>query len=73
MPSWFYRISGVKGLKHLGDPGKIIEYMHKLEDELIDANAAIDALKAQIDILKNDISNKSAEIQHLEAVNRGKW
>lgn len=73
MPSWSYRISSIKRLKALGDPGKIIEYMHKLEDELVDANVTIDALNAQVRTLKNEVSNKNAEIQYLEAVNRGKW
>jgi SMC interacting uncharacterized protein involved in chromosome segregation len=73
MPSWFNRVSSDKGLKHIGDPGKIIEYMHGLEAELKDANEAIDSLSAQIDALKNVVNNKTAEIQHLEAVNRSKW
>jgi hypothetical protein len=68
-----YRISSVKGLKNLGDPAKIIEYMHTLEERVIDAGLEIDSLKAEIERLSREVSSKIAEIQHLEAVNRGKW
>jgi hypothetical protein len=68
-----YRVHSVKGLKNLGDPAKIIEYMHTLEERVIDATLVIEALKEEIERLNREVSGRTAEIQHLEAVNRGKW
>jgi hypothetical protein len=73
MPGWLYRIHSVKGLKNLGDPAKIIEYMHTLEEGAINATLEIESLKAEIERLNREVSGRTAEIQHLEAVNRGKW
>jgi peptidoglycan hydrolase CwlO-like protein len=73
MPGWFNRAPSVKGLNNLGDPSKIIEYMHNLEEELVGATATIKSLTEQIQMLKSEVSNKNAEIQHLQAVSRGNW
>jgi len=58
--------SSKKKLKFLGDPNKIVEYMNGLEEE-------IERLKKEVESLRTSMDNKTAEIQYLEAVNRGKW
>jgi SMC interacting uncharacterized protein involved in chromosome segregation len=62
----FDSFSSKKKLKFLGDPNKIVQYMNGLEEE-------VERLKKEIDSLKVSMDNKTAEIQYLEAVNRGKW